>query len=227
MNKQLIEEKARDLQIRIWDQHEVIWPDRDVTPLEVLEPEIAAFVLGFNYEIHEELRLLGQSSKYAIAGILDRQSGKIAVSRQFPNETVRFTGAHEIGHLLLHPGHVMHRDRPIKGLGDPKYSRPTQELEADHFAACFLMPGKVVKEAMEAIFLTKAPFIFDDDTAFRLCPSNPGPLLRPYDGSLDRALTLASAESYGGRHFISLSKLFRVSSSSMAIRLNELGLIQE
>lgn len=227
MDKSDIETRARKLQMQIWDQRHVIWPDREVSPLEMLDPEIAAFVLGVKYEFHEEIRLLGQSNQYEIAGLFDRQLGKIAVSSRFPDETIRFTGAHEIGHYLLHPGHVMHRDRPIKGLAGSTYNRAPQEVEADYFAACFLMPRKLVKEALESTFLTEAPFVFDDDAAFWLSPGNPGALLRPYEGNRDRAHALATAQSYGGRHFVSLSKLFRVSSGSMAIRLQELGLIQD
>lgn len=227
MNKADIESRARKLQMQIWEQRHVIWPDREAKPLEMLDPAIAAFILGVKYEIHEELRLLGQSNQYEIAGIFDRQSEKIAVSRRFSDEIMRFTGAHEIGHFLLHPGHVMHRDRPIKGLASSTYNRASQEVEADYFAACFLMPRKIVKEALESIFLTKAPFVFDDHSAFWLNPGNSAALLRPYDGALDRAHALASAQSYGGRHFTSLAKLFRVSPSSMAIRLTELGLIQD
>jgi Zn-dependent peptidase ImmA (M78 family) len=78
----------------------------------MLEPEIAAHVLGVNFEFHQELILLNRrSSKYEIAGLLDRQARKIAVAEQFPDETVRFTGAHEIGHWVLHAIGVRHLSR--------------------------------------------------------------------------------------------------------------------
>ena len=228
MDKLEIESTARDLQRRIWEQRTAIWPDQVPSPLGMLDPEIAAHVLDIRYEHWEGLTPLAkQDKRFLIAGLLDRQARKIAVSDQFPDETVRFTGAHEIGHWILHPGQVMHRDRPIKGLASETSSREPQEREADYFAACFLMPRKLVKAALESTFLIKAPFIFDDAAAFWLCPHDPDSLLRPDIGSLDCALSLAAAQSYGGRHFNSLAKQFRVSVSTMAIRLKELELIQE
>lgn len=227
MNKLKIERAVRDIHRRIWEQRTTIWPNQVPSPLEMLDPEIAACVLGIRYEHFEELRPLTNQGNSVIAGLLDRQAGKIAVSDQFPDETVRFTGAHEIGHWILHPGQIMHRDRPIKGLASETSSRAPEEKEADYFAACFLMPRKLVRAAMESTFSIRAPFVFDDASAFWLCPNDPDSLLRPDNGSLDRALSLASAQSYGGRHFNSLSKQFRVSVSTMAIRLKELELIQE
>jgi len=146
---------------------------------------------------------------------------------RFPQETIRFTGAHEIGHWLLHPKEVMHRDRPVKGLVVEASSRPAQEKEADYFAACFLMPRRLVTKALESTFSVRSPFIFDDTASFHLRPDDLESLLRPDDGAWDRAVSLASAESYSGRHFHSLAKQFRVSVSTMAIRLKELELIRE
>ncbi|HUX63732.1 ImmA/IrrE family metallo-endopeptidase [Sulfuricella sp.] len=227
MDKLEIENIALSLQRRIWEQRTAIWPDQVPSPLGMLDPEIAAHVLGIQYEHWEELTPLAkQGKRVLIAGLLDRQARKIAVSDQFPDEIVRFTGAHEIGHWLLHPGQVMHRDLPIKGLGET-LSRMPQEKEADYFAACFLMPRKLVKMALETTFLVNAPFVLDDNAAFWLCPHDPDSLLRADVGSLDCALSLAAAKSYGGRHFNSLAKQFRVSVKTMAIRLKELELIQE
>jgi Zn-dependent peptidase ImmA (M78 family) len=228
MNKLEIECKAQELQVHIWQQRRRLWPEGIPCPVDMLDPEIAANVLGVNFEYHEELGRFGfHGTRFEIAGLLDRQACKIAVSRKFSPETIRFTGAHEIGHWLLHPGQVMHRDRPIKGLDSETSSRAPQEKDADYFAACFVMPRRLVTTAFESTFSVNVPFIFDDATAFRLCPNDPDSLLRPDSGSLDRALSLASAQSYGGRYFKSLSKQFRVSVTTMAIRLNELELIQE
>jgi Zn-dependent peptidase ImmA (M78 family) len=227
MDKQKIESAARDVHKLIWKQKNQIWAERMPPPFEMLEPEIAACALGVRYEFHPELILLNhRSSKSEVAGLLDRQAGKIAVADQFPEETIRFTGAHEIGHWVLHPDETMHRDRPIKGLLGGMGHRPLKEKEADYFAACFLMPRKLVIDAFELTFRTQVPFVFDDAAAFWLCPSDPESLLRADYGSLDRALSLATAQSYGGRHFNSLAKQFRVSVTTMAIRLNELGLIE-
>ena len=226
MDNDDIEKRARELQIQIWEERKNLWPEKQPKLLAMLDPEIAAKVLGIDFDKYEELGRFGDGqSRYEVAGMIDRQSRKIAVSRRFTLEIVRFTGAHEIGHWLLHDDEIMHRDRPINGLeyGKP---RPRKEREADHFAACFLMPRKVVKDEFESTF-GASPLCFDDNVAFRLCPSDPDSLLRPYDGSMERALVVANAEHYGGRgHFNSLAKRFGVSTKSMAIRIKELGLIQ-
>jgi len=228
MDKFKIEKAALDLQKRIWQQQKILWPHRLPQPIDMLDPVIAAKVLNINFEYHEELGAFGdRSGRFEIAGLLDRQVNKIAISKRFSLEIVRFTGAHEIGHWVLHPGEVMHRDLPIEGLGNKVSNRRPEEREADYFAACFLMPRKLVTKTFQSTFRVKPPFVFDDTSAFNLCPDDPDSLLRPYDGSLDRALGLASAKSYGGEHFDSLAKQFRVSVKTMAIRLKELGLIQE
>lgn len=228
IDKRKIQQEAREVQKLIWSRRHEIWPEGSPQPIRMLEPEIAAHALGVNFEFHQELILLNRrSSKYEIAGLLDRQARKIAVAEQFPDETVRFTGAHEIGHWVLHEDETMHRDRPVKGLDGEMLVRPQKEKEADYFAACFLMPEKLVIEAFESTFMASGQFIFDDTAAFWLNRNDPEALLRADSGSLDRALALSSAQSYGGRHFNSLAKQFRVSATTMAIRLNELNLIGE
>jgi Zn-dependent peptidase ImmA (M78 family) len=120
----------------------------------------------------------------------------------------------------------MHRDRPIKGIYLDGSVRPSHEREADYFAACFLVPGKMLTKSFKKRFREK-PLILDDTVAFWLNPSDPDSLLRADIGSLDFALAVASASSYGGAHFMSLASQFGVSPTTMAIRLLELELIEE
>lgn len=226
MNKQVIESEARDLQIKIWNKRKEFWPNREPSLFEIPDPELAASILDVGFEYREDLGRFGfRGSHFEVAGQLDRNNRTIAVSRKFSPEVIRFTGAHEIGHWMLHLGESMHRDRPIKGLQYQPSIRPPYEMEADYFAACFLMPRKLVERAFELSFSTKR-FVFNDANAFHLSPSDPGSLLWPRENSLDRELSLATAEFYGGLRFSSLAKRFRVSASTMAIRLSELGLIQ-
>jgi len=229
MNKNDIEQHARNLQLRILEQLGELFPGRtEISLVEILDPAIAARVLEIRYEQPYELRLSGlQATRSEVAGLINRQAKKIAVATKFPVETARFTGAHEIGHWLLHPNEIMHRDRPIRGLSVESYSRPRFEREADYFSACFLVPRKRLLKAFQTTLRTNVPFIFDDNTSFMLCPNDAESLLRAEEGSLDRALALASATSYAGRHFNSLASQFGVSVTTMAIRLKEVGLIQE
>lgn len=227
MDKQAIENLARELLVQIWDKRKEFWPDREPSLFEIPDPELAAFLLGINFEYREELGRFGfRGTHFEVAGQLDRNVGKISISRKFSPEVMRFTGAHEIGHWMMHPGERLHRDRPIKGLEYQASARSLYESEADYFAACFLMPSKLVVRAFELSFLTKK-FVFDDASAFQLSPSDQGGLLWPREGSLDRELALATAESYGGLRFNSLAKRFQVSAKTMAIRIKELNLIQD
>jgi hypothetical protein len=225
MNKSNIEQVARDLQNRIWAERQTLWPGRQPHPRECLSPDIAARVLDVSYQQCERLDFTLANGKYETAGILDRAKRTIVVSARFGPEVGHFTGAHEIGHLLLHPGEVMHRDRPIKGMTAGSVRREPREREADYFAACFLVPETLLRDALEFRFLTRIPFVFDDASAFQLCPEDPESLLRQEAGSMARALALATVERYNGRHFHSLAKQFRVSSTTMAIRIQELKMI--
>lgn len=194
----------------------------------MLAPEVAARHLDIDFCYEEEIpKVFGfRGSYYEIAGLIDRQANKIIVSKRFPLDTIKFTGAHELGHWLLHPNEVMHRDRPIKGLANSN-SRDSKEKEADYFAACYLMPRKLITKAMESTFRASAPLAIDDTAAFWLSPSDPDSILRAENGSLNRALAVASARTYGGRHFYSLAQQFNVSATSMALRLQELNLIRD
>lgn len=228
MDKINIEEAARDLLIGMYRQRHILWPGENRPPQEMLEPPDAARHLGIDFRLHDELGRFGnRGSRFETAGVLDRERNIIAVATKFPPEVVRFTGAHEIGHWLLHPGEVMHRDRPIKGLAGSAEPRSRVETEADYFAACFLMPGRVVRDALQAKFRQPVPLVIDDAVAFHLRPDNPESLLEADTGGLERAVAVASAVSFNGRHFYSLAQQFRVSVTSMAIRLNELHLVAE
>ena len=226
MNFSQIETKAHDVHREIWAKRAEFWPEGLPHPIHMLDPAVAARALHVNFEYHEELGRFGAGNdRFEIAGLINRQTCNILVSRKFPLETMRFTGAHEVGHWLLHPGEVMHRDRPIKGIISDRLPRSVAEREADYFAACFLIPRKLAIEAFEARF-TKAPLALDDASAFWLSQNDADSLLQADVESLDFALAVASARSYAGRHFDCLAKQFDVSPTTMAIRLRELNLIQ-
>lgn len=225
MDKRQIELQARDTLMDIWAHKGSFGLNERSRPTEIFNPKLAAEILNIDFVEHETLgrRFGNGKERFEIAGMLNRQQNQIVVSRKFGFEVARFTAAHEIGHWLLHPHEVMHRDRPI--LGSTTEPRDRVESEADYFAACFLMPRKAVIKAFEETFDIDTPFIFTDNTAFRLQPGNHDVLMREGDKH-DRAVALASAQSYGGRPFFSLAKQFGVSVSSMAIRLEELELFE-
>lgn len=225
-----IENAVRDLHARIWRARDSLWAaDAMPAPVAMLDPAVAARLLDIDFEVHAELGSRfcggGGASRFEIAGLLDRQAKKIAISQRFSPATQRFTAAHEIGHWLLHPGSVMHRDRPLDGLEFIRVRRAPEEREADRFAALFLMPAKLVKKRLEESFGITAPLAIDDATAYWLCGSNPGFLLGADLNSLEREVAVTSARSFAGRHFDSLANYFGVSIATMAIRLRELKLV--
>lgn len=224
MNKFQIQETARQLQVELWEQRADIWPAREPSPFEILDPELAAAHLGIGYALNESLGKFGsRGMQFEVAGSLDRQRRIISISRRFPSGTMRFTAAHEIGHWLLHPGEMMHRDKPVKGLETGlQYNRPEQEKEADYFATCFLMPEKLVRRTFERLFGRN--LAFDEAAAFELSPTDFGAFLRPHQNSLSRELILANAQRFNGVRFRSMAEQFGVSPTTMAIRLRELNL---
>ena len=227
MDRENIEHKARELQAQIWREKEKLFPMGVPRPRGMLEPKIAAQVLGFSYEHYEGLGTWGQGGdRFEIAGLLDRQQWLIAVSTKFKYPTMRFTGAHEVGHVVLdHPKRVVHRDRPVfqmqAGPRDPF------EQEADYFAACFLAPAKLVIEGMKMRFLSEPPLPLTDDVAFHLCGSSGHALMGAGPGSYEFAAAVANARSFNTHPFFSLAEEFGISVSAMAIRLRELKLIED
>jgi Zn-dependent peptidase ImmA (M78 family) len=225
MDKRKIEDTARRLRRQVYDRREEYWPDREPHPLEMLEPAIAAHVLGVEFHYMPDLMISVPGVRFETAGILDRRSKTIAVATRFGTEVTRFTAAHEIGHWLLHPtDRMQHRDMPIKGI--EREERDPREREADYFAAVYLMPDRFVRKVFRAMFLTDEPFVFDEATAYHLRPYDVDALLYPDRDSIDREIALASAKSFNGRPFAkSLAEMFHVSVGTMAIRIRELGLV--
>ncbi|AGI24368.1 methenyltetrahydrofolate cyclohydrolase-like protein [Pseudomonas sp. ATCC 13867] len=219
-------EAADWLQHQLWDARKVIWPNRQPSLKELLDPGIAAEMLGIDFRAVPNLgqtRFNRSSVPFRTAGILDRQRRLIAISQEFAPEIQRFTAAHELGHWLLHDHHVMHRDRPMDGAA-LHTSRPKEELEADRFATFFLMPAKAVRTHFQRIFRVPGALHFTDVTCFHLSPRDPNTLLYAEESSLERELAVAGCSRYADRRFNSLASEFGVSVTAMAIRIKELGL---
>ncbi len=84
-----------------------------------------------------------------IAGVLDTNLMRIKLATKFRSTSQRFTLAHEFGHLILHPGQVYFRDRELSA---PGAHRDYVELEADAFAAEFLMPRNFLHRVFSEMF---------------------------------------------------------------------------
>ncbi|WP_081619694.1 ImmA/IrrE family metallo-endopeptidase [Thioalkalivibrio sp. ALE12] len=227
MNKQRIEQQARDLQKEIWRSRNTLWGNEPIPPLpQLFSASVASQILGFQYDRVPDLgRFGGPQGRYEVAGSIDRNRERISVSTKFGLTVERFTGAHEVGHWQLHPDHThMHRDRPIEGYPARNRTRIPMEREADYYAACFCVPSKLLLEHFRQRFGDIDQFRLNDTTAFFLSPGNPGQLMEAVDDSLEYAAALAGASSFGGDRFEPLASTFCVSIATMAIRLKEVGL---
>ena len=217
-----IEHEARMLLTEM-DQHaDLIWPNTQPDRLYMCDPEAACRLLGLEY-LREPY--LGSFGDTGTAGMLDRKRGVILLSTKQRLEELRFTAAHEVGHFLLHPGEVMFRDRSLSDHGGP--GRPQIEREADWFAASFLAPPKLVQRAFRARFPVREPMTNTGATCFTLSVSDASYLEGLPANSIEFALAVARAERFGPNsvRFQSLSSLFNVSPTTMALRLRELGLV--
>ncbi len=166
---------------------------------------------------------ISRGAAVEVAGQIDQPAKVISISRQFPLETQNFTAAHELGHYLLHTQSVLHRDRPLSGFRVTE-PRDSEEWQADKFAIYFLMPTKLVKKTFAEIFLTER-FEITEETAFALNEQSSTALRNKCKDLRELSRLLANTKTYNGVHFYSLSERFKVSVEAMAIRLEELKLV--
>jgi Zn-dependent peptidase ImmA (M78 family) len=223
-SKKEIEGIARRLHVELWNRRKDIWPTQnDISPAEILDPSTALISIGYAVHVAESLgQYSGDGELFEVAGLIDNSKSEVQVSRRFSPDIRRFTIAHELGHAILHSSSGLHRDRALDGAGA---AREPREAEADLFASYFLLPEKPLREAFERMFLTQR-FVLTEETAFALTSKSLDVLQRRCRTARDLARILASAEYYNGVHFDSLARRFGVSTEAMAIRLEELGLIE-
>ncbi|WP_133490612.1 ImmA/IrrE family metallo-endopeptidase [Alcanivorax sp. 24] len=224
--KQYIGLQARQLHGQIWSQRERLFPNGDWTPTQLCDPRIACEVLDISYEElpYIDSRFARADEGKVLAGLIDRQAGRIVVSDALPDPVMRFTAAHEVGHWCLHPGHILHRDMPVSGSDVPSL-RSEIEQQADYFAACFLMPKKSIIKAFQNRFRVQLPLHFTDVLAYWLSPNDADSLISAPQSSLAREKALAQCTGLTSQRFQSLADEFKVSVGAMALRIRELGLV--
>jgi Zn-dependent peptidase ImmA (M78 family)/predicted secreted protein len=90
----------------------------------------------------------------------------IVVHAGHPRRLQRFTAAHEFGHHLLgHEISVDSREQVERAGGG---SLPLQEVEAQAFAATFLMPVQLINRALGHLGLAREPGQIDPQYAYRI-----------------------------------------------------------
>lgn len=218
-----LESKAVDLQRRMWQERSQIWFDSAVpNPIDILDPAIAFRLIGYDFDLRETLgQYFIDGRQIEVAGIIDDISREVRISRQFAYDVRNFTAAHELGHALLHDATGLHRDRPLDGA---MRAREPIEFEADKFASYFLMPKKLLSARFARIFGSDS-FSLNEQTAFALARGNSLDLDKDRMTIRDLSRILAGAESFNGIRFVPLASQFRVSTEAMAIRLEELELL--
>lgn len=209
--------------MELWDRQCTLWPAQKITPLDVCDPWVAAEYLGF--EVQEGwLSVDGMRQGFQLGGFIDRPAKLIAISDNQMPRTKLFTLAHEIGHLLMHPGLHHHREIPIHGMTEPREPTDPKERQANHFAGCFLVPEKQLCRAFVACFGEKS-LKLTDTVAWELLGAGYASLMNSPYPSIAFERVVAQAQHFGGRRFGALHDLFKVSPTTMAIRLRQTGLV--
>lgn len=225
LSDQDMENLVRDLHLKLWEKRDLIWTEEPTdNAMDMIDPEmVIRKVLGYAYIEHETLGVHYHNDEVVqISGLIDREQRKVDISNNFSAETIRYTAAHELAHIVLHKQRVLHRDRPFDGsLTVPK---DAIEKQADKFAAYFLMPSKQVCRVFQFIFGVPKLTI-NESTVLALGGGNIHAFRAKCQDRRGFANEIARAELYGGIAFNSLAKIFGVSPGAMAIRLMELDLV--
>jgi Zn-dependent peptidase ImmA (M78 family) len=219
-NDDEIETIATNLLRETYRQRHLLWdgvPPK--SPFKQISPTTILKGIGYSTEIHESLDIAEDAggAEFSVAGIFDRDNKRVLISQTFPPHIRHFTLAHELGHAVLHQGQGMHRDRPVDGITQ----RSGAEREADKFAVCITMPAKLVRKVFNDRFLI-FPFLLTPETEFALFGLNHNVKLKSIR---DLSRHMAKARAFNRQNFPSLAEQFNVSVEAMAIRLEELGLV--
>lgn len=221
-----IEKGVIDFQNLVWKHKNLIFKNPPHNPWEILNPElIFKEVLCYDYVTREEFGVLDDEDNVVeIAGLINQANRLVVISKKFPVPTQRFTGAHELAHALFHDQQLQHRDLPLDNSG-PYHLRAFDEKVADKGATYFLMPKKDVIKQFLLRFRTSS-FSINEQTSFNLTRKNVSDLKRECKNLREFSRKLSSVESYDGERFESLAQRFNVSIQAMAIRLEQLNLVE-
>lgn len=224
-SNEYIENLTRDIQNKLWLNQKLFLNKETTNPIEVLLPDnVLTKILKYKLSKHEEKEFhMYPEGTFEVAGVLDNSKSRVDIYKHDTPQSERFTIAHELGHAILHDMTELHRDRPI----DANNKQPLNwiEKEANYFASNFLMPKKMVIEIFNQIF-GASPMIITNQVIRNLGFKSDKEMNSKYKDKKSFCRFLAGITVYGGQSFNSLSSIFNVSIEMMAIRLEELNLIQ-
>ena len=224
MDRESVNRVVRKLHEDIWRCRREIWlEDIPCDPVELLDLQEAARLLGYEYEVWSEIPPWPPGRQSGIGGMVDPNQKLILVSQKWGSEYMRFTGAHELGHVLLHEPTKQLREAPMDG---SKPALNQTEREANWFAAEFLMPPKLMRTRFAKAF-EEPPLTVDETVAFHLDGSDPEEMIRSEPERLIRESALATCrKDFNQQHIVPLHEQFKVSVKAMTIRIRELGLVR-
>lgn len=220
-----IEEQAYGLLNYLWQNRHRIWANNPpADPIDVIDSVMALSLKGFSFVYQDDLGdSFGDGGATEIAGLIDGDTKTVKISSRFSEDVQTFTAAHELGHAVLHnPTDLIHRDRPANG---EKFSRDPIEREADKFASYFLMPKKILEARFIELFGT-GHISLNEEIAFALCGKPLIEVRKECRELKDFSRLVAGANNFHEQPIQSLANQFRVSVQAMAIRLEELNLIE-
>jgi formiminotetrahydrofolate cyclodeaminase/Zn-dependent peptidase ImmA (M78 family) len=218
-----IEKLARDIQNSLFQYKDVLtWNNTSGKPLELLNSKEVLKLL--NYQSKEEQSLGTNEYNEEIAGIINTSLFEVRISKMYSKEIMNFTLAHELGHALLHTDVINHRERPFDSYSD-RISRPPKEYQADKFASYFLMPEKLVDATFKNQFGTTVVKL-NEESAYNLTNSSLLSIKKRVKSLRDWSRIVANCAKIGLIPIDSMSTIFNVSVEAMAIRLEELGLVE-
>ncbi|MYE13635.1 MAG: ImmA/IrrE family metallo-endopeptidase [Gammaproteobacteria bacterium] len=221
VNDARIQSAARELHEEVWKHRHEFYP-LGCNSVDLLHPRNAAVVLGYDYEEVPEIADWPPNRRMLIAGMVDPLRRRVVVSESFEPAVMRFTGAHEIGHIVLDPPVRLLRERPMDG---PSEGRTGIERAADKFAALYLLPERLVWTELREGLGVGSPVTVDENFAFWLDPNDHFGLLDAPLRAKSRALA-ACTRDVEGRHVVPLHERLGVSAAALAIRLEEIGVIR-
>ena len=220
-----VESIARNIQNELWKSRGEIWSDGDgLSTIDILDPATAFRVIGYEFARESHLGQITDGGDVTeVAGYVNKPERYAAVSMKFSSVVQQFTAAHELGHAILHKADELFRDRGLDGslIRGP---RSQVEFEADKFAAYFLMPKSVMRDAFRFVFGSDQ-FVVSDDTAFSLGLQGTGRLLAACPTMRSLSLRLAKTNMFAGQPVRPIADQFGVSYEAMAIRIEELRMI--
>jgi hypothetical protein len=220
--EQIIRGQARDLLVRAW-RAEAKRGEVELSRILPIEPRWVLSRVFPSWQFVDYRKSLSNGRE---VGVLDRLTKTIQVNVSLPPTVRRFTGAHELGHLMLHKFRSL-RESPLDNGGISRRTNSPEEQEANLFAAELLMPSRLVRK----LFLSRFGSalyrdLLDDGTAFFYSGGGDFRLSDLRSMSLmEMAKVIAESEPLWTADSRPFTQIFGVSATAMAIQLMDLGLV--